>query len=264
MQEWINYMSKSYIDLVGPKVKIFKMDKTATQLDEFYGEAKTGRIYLPPFEIRSIYNANKWVGFLDSGGIAEKEEELEMHINFNNMVSTITELKNKNACTLTINFTGRGISKLEKLNNVMNFYVNNVVVLSLALSSTDNSSVRKVTQKINAMDGWSSSFTGKNDLSINLIEFNKTSFVNRSIEIYSIDHTYENITDIIEVGDVLLTERNRLYEINESKPAGDFGWNYTLWFLQLELASPDRFNLPGNYIDQIKKSSYGLNKIDME
>ena len=54
-QQWIDHLSKSYMNYAGEPIKVFRMDKVETQLDELYGESKVGRIYLPPFDIKSIY-----------------------------------------------------------------------------------------------------------------------------------------------------------------------------------------------------------------
>ena len=264
MQQWVDYMSKGYINSVGPSIKVFKMDKTKTQLDELYGESQQGRIYLPPFEIRGIYNDNKWVGFLDAGQFTEKEEALIMMLNFSDMVKKITDLKKKHVSELVIRYSGRGIPSIEKINDALSLYINNKIYLTFDLTNNIYSTVRKLASRINMRSGWSCKIAGQNDLSKNLIDFNKTSFSDRETMIYSIDMTYKNITDVIEMGDAVLTNHNRLYEVTSSKPAGDFGWDYTLWQLDLNLVDIDRFNLPGNYAKQIKESPYGLSKTRME
>lgn len=264
MQEWVDYMSKGYINSVGPELKIFKLDKTATELDELYGEAKTGRIYLPPFGLRGIYNNNKWVGFTDSGQYQEKEESMQLMFNFGDMVRKITDLKRKHTAEMFITYSGKGIPSIEKINNILTLYINNKSYLTFDLSSQSFSTVRKLGSRIDAYTDWTCRLAGQNDVSSNLIDFNKTVFSSRETMIYSIDDTYKNITDVVEVGDVIITDHNRLYEVSQSKPAGDFGWNYTLWQLDLTLVPIDRFNLPGNYSKQIKDSPHGLSKINME
>jgi len=264
MQQWVDYMSKSYINSVGPTVKIFKMDKVETQLDELYGESKTGRIYLPPFEIRAIYDNNKWIGFLDAGGYEEKEETLSMFVNFNDMVKRIVDLKKKHIAEIYITYKGKGTPSIEKKGDMITLYINNKEYLTFDLKNNMFSNIRKLASRIDMYTDWSCKIKGKNDLSVNLIDFEKISFNQRETMIYTIDQTYKNITDIIEMGDAIMTNHYRLYEVTSSKPAGDFGWEYSLWNLELELASPDRFNLPGNYIEQIRNNPHGLSKINME
>ena len=260
MQQWVDYMSKGYINSVGPLVKIFKLDKTETKLDELYGESKQGRIYLPYFEIRATYNNNKWMGFLDMQGFQEKEESLVMMLNFGDMVRKITDLRKKHVAEFFITYKGRGIPSIEKINNILTLYINNKSYLTFDLTNNRFSTIRKLASRLNTHNDWECKIAGQNDLSVNLIDFNKTLFSDREVMIYSIDTTYKNITDVVEMGDVIVTNYNRLYEVTSAKPAGDFGWNYTLWQLDLDLASPDRFNLPGNIIKQIKEVLTGYLK----
>jgi len=263
-QQWIDHLSKYYINYAGEPIKVFKMDKVATQLDELYGESRKGRIYLPPFDINSIYDSNKWVGFLDAGGYSEKEETMNMYINFNEMVTKQTELKKQHVSELFISYTGKGVPSIDKVENILTLYINNVIAIEYDLKDNLYSTTKKLSNAINSNSDWVSRLEGKNDLSINLINFDRLAFIKRETMVYSIDTTYKNITDVIELGDVVMTIRYGLYEVTESKPAGDFGWDYVLWQLGLEVLSVDRIQLPGNYIDQVKANVHGLTKINME
>lgn len=255
MQEWVNELSSGYINSVGPELQVFKMDKVETQLDELYGESRQGRIYLPPFPIRAVFNTNQWVGFLDMEQFKEREEILVAKVNFADMVKIVSDLRKKHVSEIFIKYSGRGIPSIEKINNVLTLYINNKSYLTFDLTNNMFSTVRKLGSRINDYPDWSCVLAGQNDLSVNLIDFNKTSFSERETMIYSIDKTYQNITDVIELGDVIITDKNRMYEVTGAKPSGEFGWNYSLWQLDLELAQVDRFNLPGNYISRIKKAN---------
>ena len=263
-QDWISYMSKSYINLTSPEFSVFKMDKVATQLDDLYGESKQGRIYLPPFKIRGMYDNNKWIGFLDTGGFAEKEEVMTVFLNLQEMVEMIKNLRNKHIAEIYITYNGTGTPSMEKTDNLLNIYINGTLSITFDLSLSQYSTIRKFATELDNLTDWSCIIKGKNDLSKNLINFSLMGFNQRELMIYTIDDTYKNITDVIEIGDAVLTNRYRLYEVTASLPAGDFGWDYSLWKLSLELASPDRFNLPGNYIELIKNTNHGLDKVDME
>lgn len=263
-QEWVNHISKSYVNLVGPDIQIFKMDKVKTKLDELYGESRQGRIYLPPFKIKALYDNNKWIGFLDAGGYQEQEEVLFLFLNFEDMIEKVTGLKKKKVSELYITYEGNGSPSIEKKDNNLIIYTNDVELLNYDLTNSSYSTVRKLANELNNEIGFSCTIKGKNDLSINIINFERMNFNQRDIMIYTLDDTYQNITDIIEMGDCILTNHYRLYEVTSSVPAGDFGWEYSLWRLGLELASPDRFNLPGNYVSMIKERQHGLQKINME
>lgn len=265
MEQWVNELSSGYINSVGPEIKVFKMDKTVTKVDELYGESRQGRIYLPPFPIRATFNTNKWLGFLDIQQLTEREDEIVFMCNFTDMVRIVSDLKKKHMSEMFLTYTGRGIPSIEKIGNILTLYINNKSYLTFDLTNSMFSTVRKLASRINDYADWNCSLAGQNDLSINLIDFNKTQFSSRESMIYSIDKTYENITEVIEVGDAILTDKNRLYEVTDAKPAGEFGWNYTLWQLNCELAKLDRINLPGNYASRIGKSNQtGGTKTRME
>jgi len=263
-QQWVDYLSKSYMNYAGEPIKVFRLDKAVTELDELYGESKVGRIYLPPFDIKSIYDNNKWVGFLDAGGYSEKEETLTMFVNFNEMVAKQMDLKKQHVVDLYVSYSGLGVPSIDKVDNILTLYINSISVFEFDLTDSLYSTTKKLATQISSKDNWTSRIKGKNDLSIHLINFSKISFVQRETMIYSMDQTYNNITDVIELGDVIMTGRYRLYEVTDARPAGDFGWEYALWQLGLEISSVDRLQLPGNYIEQIKANTHGLTKINME
>lgn len=258
--EWIDYMNKSYIDLYGPKIKVFKLDKVATQIDDLYMEEKrTGRIYLPPFEIRSLHDDNKWVGFLSTRGLEEQEQNMTIFVNFNNMVQKIHELKTAHVCNMAIKYKGNsGRPSAQKIDNIFTIWVGDGKYFELDLNDPKYSTISRLTGFINSYDDWEINLQGKNDLSKNLINFARTDFSNTELMIYSEDMTYKNITDVIEIGDGILTNKWRLYEVMNIYPAGDFGWNYTTWKIDCRLAEPEKMNLPGNYIELLRQKEYGL------
>ena len=264
MQEWVNYMSRGYFEYAGMTVKVYKMDKQQTQMDELYGEAKTGRIYLPYFEIKALYNTNPWQNILDFGGFEEKEDAMKLTVNFEDMVTKIRGLKNGKLAQLYIKYSGKGIPYLEKINDTFNIYINSNIKYSLNLKDDKYNTVKDLASYINSRFDFQCRIEGKNDLSTNLINFNKTQFYNREIMIYSQNDIYKNVTDIIEMGDVIITDKDRLYEVTSTKPAGEFGWKYSLWQLDMEVGSVDKYNLPDNYINQVINNPHGLNKINME
>lgn len=65
MHQWVNHLNNSYIELYGPKIKVFRLDKVATKKHDLYlEEESSGRIYLPPIEMRSLHDDGKWRGSL--------------------------------------------------------------------------------------------------------------------------------------------------------------------------------------------------------
>lgn len=263
---WVNYISKSYINLYGPEIQVFRLDKVETQTHELYIEEDiTGRIYLPPFSIPTLHDTNKWSGHLGLGIYSETEQPFNIFLNLQTMIEKNRDLKDKRKIEMKIRYNGKGTPSIKKKNNKLYFFVNNNLIKEYDLLLKKYKTIRKLSQDINTHTEFYTSITGDNDFSNNLIDCFNTSFLNREVIIFSRDEAYKNITDIIEVGDAILTERNRLYEVQQSKPAGDFGFNYYTWHLECKLASPENYNLPDNWLNKIKNDEYGLrSKINME
>lgn len=266
MHEWVNYINRSYMELYGPKIQVFKLDKEATQIHELYiEEAESGRIYLNPFEIRSLHDDGKWHGFLGTNIYSEQEGSMIMYVNFENMVQIISDLKRAHIANVYISYSGSGTPTIQKKDNKLTFWIGKVKYMEYDLSDRRYSTIRKLATAINDYDDFQVELEGENDLSRNLVDFERTGFSNRQVLIYTEDNAFQNVTDVIEMGDAILTNKYRLYEVLDAAPAGDFGWEYTTWKLECKLASPENFNLPGNYIEMIKKNEYGLrNKVEME
>lgn len=266
MHEWVNYLSRSYMELYGANIKIFKLDKTATQVHELYmEEAQSGRIYLPPFDIRSLHDDGKWHGFLGSDMYSEQEPPMVMYVNFDNMVQKITDLRRRHIANLYIEYYGTGTPTISKKDNVLTVWIGKQKYLQYDLTDRRYSTVRKLARAIHDYDDFDCELEGENDLSRNIVDFERTSFSGRKVLIYTEDNAYKNISDVVEMGDAILTNKYRLYEVMDVSPAGNFGWEYTTWRIECKLASPENFNLPGNYIEQIKRNEYGLkSKVNME
>lgn len=266
MHEWVNHLNKSYINLYGPKIKIFRLDKVATKKHELYiEESQNGRLYLPPIELRSLHDDGKWRGSLGMNIYGESEQPMVMYVNFEDMVQKMTEARRRHISNLYIKYLGQGIPTIQKRNNILTVWIGKVKTLEYDLNNRAYSTIRKLASHIHSFDDFECELEGENDLSRNILEFDKTSFSGRQVLIYTEDTAYNNVTDVIEMGDAILTNKYRLYEVQDVAPAGEFGWNYTTWKIECKLASVENFNLPGNYVEQIKRNSYGLKtKIGME
>lgn len=266
MNQWINYLNKSYMDLYGQNIQIFKLDKTATKLHELYiEEAQSGRIYLPPLEMHGLYNDGKWKGYLGGDMYLETEPPMTFYFNFENMVQKIDSAKKMHVSDIYVTYTGSSVPYIKKMYNKLSIWEGKVKLVEYDLLDPIYSTVNKIVSAIQIVPNFSCKLVGKNDLSKNIIDFDKIGFSGRDIMFYTQDTTYKNITDIIEIGDAILTSKYRLYEVQNAAPDGEFGWAYVTWKLECKLANVENFNLPGNYIDLIEKNAYGLKtKIDME
>ena len=196
----------------------------------------------------------------------ETEEELTFVCNFDNMVHTIRDLRNQHTSEISLTYTGTVIVSASNLSDTFIVKENNSVVFSADLNDTLYNTSVKLNTALNTIPNVTATFSGKNDLSIGITDFNETKFTNDNLVFYTIDDTYKNLTDIIEKGDLILTEKWKLYEVHTNMPGGDFGWDYATFVLQGNLRSlRDKASLPDNYAEQIIKHEYGLrDRIDME
>jgi len=255
------------MSLGSPMIKVFKMDKAETQKDTLYGEENTSRIYLPPFEIRAFHFDNPFRQLLGYEALIEEEDNLQLVVNFEDMVQKIRDLRGGHISDMYISYNGDSSNTPSAYKNGDTFLlkVNGSIVQTYDLSSTAYNTTKKLGTAIDVENDFSVTLYGKNDESSNIVNFNDTTFKGSTLRIYSLDHTYDNITDIIEIGDVILTNKWRLYEVKNAVPTGDFMWDYVTYTLFCNLARIDQVSLPKDYEEQIAEHQYGLkNKLDME
>lgn len=263
--EYVSYMNSAYMNLHAPTIKVFKLDKKATVLEPLYGSAEHSKIFLPPFDLKAYHLDNIWKGTLNIEPYQEIEDNIKFVVNFNSMVKTIRDLKYKRNSDIFLNFAGGGVPAAEKTGTLLKLYVDDVVVASYELTDGSVATTQKLNTQINTVLGFSSTMTGVNDPSINLIDFDKTSFKNSQFNFYSLDTTYANITDILEMGDAILTHKYRAYQVLNGNPTGDFGWDYATFTLDCNLYELDELDgLPGSYRREIEKHQWGMRKINKE
>lgn len=261
-QDWINYLNYKYMNTYAPTVKVFKLDKTATSIDPLYGEESSSRIYLQPFEISALYDNGEWAGFLGLQMFSEEQQPQRFHVNFDDMVSIIQDKKNDHVSEIKIKYTGNEIPEIEKNNDKVNLYLNGSLNTEIDLNIYRTT--KKLSEYINSLLNWQSVYLKNNDKSVNIVNFNKTKFTNTEIIIYSLSQEFSNVSDVIEIGDVVLNNKNRLFEVRNASPSGEFGWEYSTWMLECEYAQIDQVILPGDYINLIKENNYNLQRTETE
>jgi hypothetical protein len=266
MLEYINFLNKSYINFVAPSLKIFKLNKAATEKDLVYGEEKFSRLYLPPFDIRGFHLDNSWRQLL--GGILpyrEEEDNIQFVVNFENMVQTIRTLKYLHIANLHITYTGKGTPTATNASGIFTLKVDGTTVGVFTLSNINYNTALKLGNAISNLTNFTATIDGQNDSSSNLINFAEINFKNRELLVYSTDTSYTAITDVIEAGDLVLTNKWRLYEVLNCNPGGDFGWDWVTYVMSCNLARMDQCVLPGNYNEQIKNHQFNITqRINME
>ena len=265
-QKWISMLNAAYIESNGPVIKVFKLDKVVTPRDPLYGEANS-RIYLPPFEMRALHLVNPWKQVIGEGvaPYSEPEENLQVVVNFDNMVRIIRDLKTAHVSNITISYSGNGIPSAVKSNGYFTMKISGTTVANFDLNNSSYNTTQKILTSINSISNFSATFAGKNDSSINLVDFEEVMFRNYNLVVYSPNNTYKNVTDIIERGDVILTYTWKLYEVLSNLPGGNIGWDYSTFVMSGKTIGLDECELPGDYDTQIKEHQYNLkDKINLE
>lgn len=258
-QQWISYLNQGFMELSSPRIKIFKLNKTSTELKELYGEVKYSRIYLPPFEMRAWHLDNTWRQVLGEGTMPylETQETMQFGLNFDEMVRKHRELKTRHITDIYITYTGNSTASIEKNENNLTIYVNGSQFVSYDVSKAKYNTTKKLVSELNTLPEIKATHEGDNDKSTSLVDFSRTQMRGR-VNIFSQDPTFSNITDVIEQGDTILTHNFFLYEVMQNRPGGDFGWDYALFLIDAQLRTLDEAQLPQNFIEQIKRQEYGL------
>lgn len=255
----LQYMADQHdkaIETSGRKAYIFPLDKKETELSPVYKEEKNGRVYLPYYIQRALYKTNSFIIQLNNQNYKETEDSLEMEFNFQRMVHNIHELKSNSAGRLTIINNSKIPLKIE-INN--KFIVkNNIQILyekKLEGFTVYNfiDTVKKETKLVD--------FIYKGD-SEELIFLDKVNFMflpRRKYEIELNNSIYKNIGDVISEGDVIVTDRNRLYQVVGAYPKNDNYGQYIAWMVKLELMNLAKADgLPNDYVELIKRNQYGF------
>lgn len=259
---YFNFVSDQHdqaINMTGRKTYIFKLDKVDTELSEVYKEEKHGRIYLPHFEQRALYKTSLFVSQLDTQNFTEKENNLELEYNFGRMVHNIHELKSKSIGVLNI----KNISKIPLTIEIDKSFIlrNNSELLYEA--SLDGS-IFSFLNKLKETSLIEASYSGDGE-SLDFIEkVNLRLLPRRNIDIQLSNSIYKNVTDVIDRGDIIVTDRKRVYQVVAAYPRDDNYQNYVSWKIQGELINLAKVDgMPNDFAELIKENQYNLGKINI-
>lgn len=263
----LEYESKQHdnsVELQGRRTYIFKLDKEKTEKSEIYNEAVGGRIYLPHFEQRALYNVNDLTGFIGTNNYIEKEDALSVEFNFARMVCNIRDLKSKIAGAITIQNNSKEILNLSTENN--NFKL--ITPKGVVLLNMDLSSYKSIALFINAAMKACSlikiTYDGDSEPAEYLKSINMKLYPSRKNNIDVEDRLYRNCTDVIEDGDIILTDKYKLYQVNNAYPTGAMMNEYTSWTCKCNVVDLAIANLPDDYRKIVLRNEYGLPKTKME
>ena len=259
---WIRYLNNEYIELNGIKIHVFKFDKKRTNIDPVYLSSED-KLYLEPFDIRGIHLDNIYRASLGIDVFTEVEDNLEIFVNFDKMVKVIRDLKNKRKTSIFIKpRLDNTIYDFMKEGNTITILKNRQSFETIDL--TEFPTTKRLKDELLNIGDFEVQRIGDNSKSMSLVDFKKTRIKNSILEIYSEDITYRNITDVIELGDVILTHDNRFYEVIEARPAGNFGWDYHLYHLTLKRSDVADYSLPGRWKEVALNNRLNLKKIERE
>jgi len=266
MLEVVSFWNNMYINFSAQSIKVFKLDKSRTNIDNVYMEEQFERIYLTPFTIRAFHLDNTWKQML--GGLMpyrEEEDNIQFVLNFENMVQTIRDLASSHTSEIVISYSGIGNPTAVKANGNLNFYVNGSMVGTFTVTNANYNTTYKLANAISSLPYFTVILNGSSDISSNLVDFSAVSFKNKSILIYSPSTQYANVTDVIEYGDLILTNKWRLYEVINANPGGNMAWDYVTYVLSCNICPINKAVLPGDYLQQIKAHQFNeLQRVNME
>lgn len=259
---YFNFVSDQHdqaINMTGRKTYIFKLDKVDTELSEVYREEKHGRVYLPHFEQRALYKTSLFVSQLDTQNFTEKENNLELEYNFGRMVHNIHELKSKSIGVLNI----KNVSKIPLTIEIDKSFIlrnNSELLYEVSLDGSIFSFLNKLkeTSLIEA------SYSGDGE-SLDFIEkVNLRLLPRRNTDIQLSNSIYKNVTDVIDRGDIIVTDRKRVYQVVAAYPRDDNYQNYVSWKIQGELINLAKVDgMPNDFAELIKENQYNLGKINI-
>lgn len=263
----LEYESKQHdmsVELQGRRTYVFLLDREKTEKSEVYNEAIGGRIYLPHFEQRALYNLNEWSGSIGLNNYVETEETLKFEYNFARMVCNIRDLKDKKAGKLTIQNTSSEV--LHMIIEGGKFIIKSIH--SVTLLEVNLSDYKSIKQFINAVIAKCSvisiSYEGDMEEAKNISSANMKLYPKRKEEIEVLDRTYQNCKEVIWDGDIILTDKYKLYQVNNAYPTGAMINEYTSWTCHCNIIDLSIANLPDDYRKIVTRNNYSLPKINFK
>lgn len=259
----LEYESKQHdasIELQGRRCYIFLLDREKTEKSEIYNEAIGARIYLPHFEQRALYNMNSWVGNVGLNNYVETEDTIDFEFNFARMVCNIRDLKDKKSGKLIIKNNSKEILHLIIEENKFILRSPNSVIL-LSLNLTDYKSIK---QFINVAKAKCSlidlDYSGDMEEAKNITSVNKKLLPSRKEEVEVVSRVYQNCKDVVWDGDIILTDKYKLYQVNNAYPSGAMINEYTSWTCKCNIIDLAIASLPDDYRKIVERNNYSLPK----
>ncbi|MDR0675505.1 MAG: hypothetical protein LBF97_00490 [Elusimicrobiota bacterium] len=258
------------IQTQGRLAYIFLYDKAATAIDEVYNTEKISRVYLPHFSQRSQYKTNTWTAQLNLNIYEEQEQNLVFSFNFDRMVQNIRSLKDRINGTIIIQNKRKTPITLKIENNHFILLVEENILLNENISKyqSKHQSVKKFINWLNnnVMD-IKFSYEGNDDI-IDTIKTKAPVLIQRgkTKKIDIKDSTYENSSDVIENGCVIITDRYKAYQVLNAYPQNDSFGSWLVWNCESNLIDLSKIDGIPNSARKlmIEKNRYNLPKNKLE
>ena len=259
--EYENKQHDASIELQGRKSYIFLLDREKTETSEIYNEAIGARIYLPHFEQRALYKLNEWTNNIGLNNFVEQEDTLEFEFNFSRMVCNIRELKDKKSGNLTIqNKTEETLHLIIENGKFVLKTSNSVILLDIELAK-----YKSIRQFINFANSKCSlleiNYEGDMEEAKNISSVNMKLKPKKKEIIEILDRTYQNCNDVIWQGDVILTDKYKLYQVTNAYPSGALVNEYNSWTCKANVMDLAKASLPDDYRKIVERNRYGLPKV---
>lgn len=260
-RQYSSDLADTNIQTHGRKCYIFLLDKKDTTTT-IYGEEKTGRIYLPHYVQRGLYKTNLFTGGLSVINFSETEENLEIEFNFDRMVKNINELKNSTSGKLTITSKAKVPLTISITKEKLKIQKNIETIFEKNLDIPIYQFIDEIKKECSLID---LKYIGNTEPSNCIEKINYRLLPRRTIDLNVFSSSYDNTTDVIENGTIIVTDRYRVYEVLGAYPTCDNFGNYISWTVKCNLVNLARVDgLPSDFNEIIKENQYGIGKINHE
>ena len=261
--EFYSKQHDNAVELQGRRTYIFKLDKEITELSDIYNEAKHARVYLPHYEQRALYNTNEWRNSINLNNYIEDEDIMSFEYNFARMVYNIRDLKDK----ISGKFTSTNIGE-ENLKATLDKRFKLETYNSVVLVDVDLKEYKSIKMFIEDVQSKCSlinmEYEGDAEKPENINSFNMRLNPRKKFSVDVKDRLYENCTDVVESGDIILTDTYKAYQVQSVYPTNVMINNYISWTAKANVVDLAVANLPDDYRKIVERNRYGMPKINKE
>src|SRR5574344_646695 len=219
IQQYDRELFNQNIKKNGRKLWIFMLDKKKTETSSVYGDSYHGRIYLPSFCMRAIYQSQTWGASLNTNIYEENDASpTEFTLSFSDMVKNIRELKSKVAGKASVKNNNSETLRIIIHDGNLEIRGEKTLIIEEKLSEFTNLKLLFADIKSKTTSNIDFGYTGDSESAENMeaCDFILPSGHMRYIEVK--DRTYANCSDVVELGAVVMDDKFKCYTVNNAKP----------------------------------------------